>query len=631
MLPAFPIVTTQTHLDSDDVDLDDLNSTVLSNKLIISKWLQTTRKPLNDEIKRTKNKILTESKKEINYVNECLKQKLLNKKMLSKCQFQDDNKLMECKRSNLPFSNYCNEHISQSKDQFLFKRCSVKLKDNKQCSNSLLNVPEDKMCQEHLQSFKNGENVDNNIQDKESAKNCNGTKSKRKYNKNAVAGNENKPRKTRKKKDQQTNLSDSLNNLINTVENGNDINKTQQSFAFNSCYPNDLNDNSTANFGFNPVDQLIDHYTPTLVAGNLGNGNLNQLSTLNNSEDSLAGIVNNSTDLASVQFEESDLNEILGKIPDDAFNDIFINNLSTDCADLKSIDNIAFNNNCDVSIEPSIASNCFNSADNPQINNLIYSQKPSQQKQPQQQPPILNSTTQDVNLMSSSEMIYLPNSLINNQSLQSNEQIKPMNYFNENNICAITNSNFNSYNVLDFKQQNSVTFPSQMVHQPSPPTYNSTYLQSNAISSNYPAIGQQIPQQAATTNTNHLLNGNQQILNDHLNHLQQSPVNNSILLNDEQNYQNGNLNSLNNVNNLPTITSPNQSYSVHNTISSITSNKHELQDKKFNLFTNNCKINYGNIYDDLPSFEPNNHINGTSTLPSFSMINIVKKNRIESR
>lgn len=50
MLPAFPNVTTQIELNNNDVDLDDLKSSVLSNKLIMLKWIKTTENQLKGMI-----------------------------------------------------------------------------------------------------------------------------------------------------------------------------------------------------------------------------------------------------------------------------------------------------------------------------------------------------------------------------------------------------------------------------------------------------------------------------------------------------------------------------------------------------------------------------------------------------
>ena len=654
MLPAFPNVTTQIELDN-DIDLDDLKSSVLSNKLVMLKWIKTTEKQLKDEIKRTKSKILTESKKEINYVDEILKEKLsldtnLTKlttkdKTKKRCSFTIKNKKnkdkQECKRANLPYSNYCIEHIAQNEDQQLFKRCTFKLEDNPQCSNqSLLN---ENVCKKHSSA--------------ECANELDGkAKSKRKYVKNSTSSsNENKPRKSRKKKENQLNednkndnnivnnnhlinssLNNSIHNLIAPATTTSTAASYTKSFTFTSsstCYSNE--NSSQFNYS-NLIDHhhgLIDHYSPC-ITNTTNNENLNQLSNLNHSEDSLVAIVNNSDELSAVPFEESELTEMLGKIgkiPEDAFNDLFMDNLSTESSELRAIDNVAFNRETD-NLEPSISNHTFTTSLNFKAVNVIANANNSTNSYFSEQLNTngngllfnnqhsidLNSNgtvvASDNLITSNHEMICLPNNLSNNliSSVQS-DQIKNMNDHFSSSSQTIQNSNYNSFNILDYKQSSTIQpFSSPILH--SNYTNNSNFNQTNHTS-NY-----QQPQQNSTyyssstmiQSQNHLLNndGNQTAM----------PTTATTILNGHSNYST-------NFNN----------QSSSNYLDCPLTIKNEIQDKKFNLFANYknknySTNNYSNIYDDLPSFESNqsNRPNaGSSSLPSFSIM--IKKNRIESR
>lgn len=603
MLPAFPIITTQI---DNDVDLDDLKSSVLSNKLVMLKWIQTTEKQLKNEIKKTKSKILTESKREINYVDEILKEKLtiaskpttMQTSLMKQCSF-------DCKRPNLPYSNYCTEHITQNKDQQLFRRCSVKLSANQQCPNSsLLNNDKD-VCQKHSQLKENNQAKQNTP--------------KRKYAKNC--GNENKTRKSRKKKDdkcqengdaairstdpvadQPTNGS-TTSNLISDSLSFND-NQKSQPFASFSVVANYSSNDLNENYAYETIGQhgLID-YAPCIT--NLNNNdldNLNQLSNLNQSEDSLVAIVNN--DLTSIPFEESELNEMLGKIgkiPEDAFNDLFMDNLSTESSELRAIDNVAFNGTDVQSLEPSISNQAFSSSLNFKNSSTYFAPNDLQ--------------------MNGGGLIYSGGGGAqqqNNIDLNNlNNRDGLVNQFGGgggDGICTMQNgsNSYGSYNVIDYKSIQQTSYSSSnLVHHNytqngSINNFNSTYLDSYSSGD---------------------LNANQTILNGHSNNHHHFNATNSL-----NGSYNGNLLTNPNTRNLSNNPTTDLSSSTNPNYLDCNQSKADAQlDKKFNLFSG-CKDNknysstYSNIYDDLPSFEAN-RVNGTS-LPSFS---IMRKNHIESR
>lgn len=753
MLPAFPNVTTQIDTtDNNDVDLEDLKSSVLSNKQVMLKWIQTTEKQLEDEIELTKSKILTESKKEINYVDEILKEKLTitadrgrtKDTTRKRCSFVNaGEQVEECRRPNQPHSNYCSEHISTGSDQPSFKqRCSFILSSGQQCPKSPLNQPDDdkeasQLCQRHLKLVK--KRNENGEKDKKESKEK-ASKPKRKYVKQNGTTNENKPRKPRKKKDaaslpngdhstgdpassanglanqpavQESSNPQRLNgsSLIDSLA-GSDFSKSQQqqqqqrSFtpfvsSTASCYSTDLNESSAAQYGYTTIataDQhgLITadhHYAPCITnAGGLNsngslNGNLstnlshnlNQLSSLNHSEDSLAlAIVGNGDDLASVPFEESELTEMIGKIPEDAFNDIFMENLSTESSELRAIDSIAFSSDNLDNLEPSISNQAFASLNFKSGSNGYFSQVSSDQ-----QNSLMNNGTNliysnsDLNGALSlnggnlngggggGELICISNGLIS-----TSQPIKEMSehHFAVNGICgtmsnAISGSmpanaavssagdqqpNYNgSFGVLDYKPQPIQPYPSNVIH-PSNPVYSAGTNGGSSFNSNYLHVN--VPSYSPAMN-GHLLSSNNGSdngtnglpLNGHSNHLLNGYSNGS-LSSSLSNSLSSNLSMSSNLaapsglpssssGQLPVASQPGGQSGGQPGYDCAPTVKND--DKKFNLFSN-CKTNgsvvyqstYSNIYDDLPAFESNRVNGSSSSLPSFS---IMKKNRIESR
>lgn len=713
MLPAFPNVTTQIDTDHNDVDLDYLKSSVLSNKQVMLKWIQTTEKQLEDEIELTKTKILTESKKEINYVDEILKEKLTitagrgrtKEATRKRCSFAGES--TECRRPNVPHSNYCSEHSSANSGD---KRCSFILSNGQQCPKSPLNQPDDdkeaasQLCQRHLKLVK--KRAENEEKDRKEGKEK-ASKPKRKYVKQNGTTNENKPRKPRKKKEA-TGLpngdhltGDAANGLANQPAgqqsdnpqrlNGNSLidgmagsnfSKSQRTFTpFNSaapCYSTDLNESSAQYGGYTTIataDQhaLIagdHHYAPCVTGGLNSNGNLNgnlnhnlnQLSNLNHSEDSLAlAIVGNGDDLASVPFEESELTEMIGKIgkiPEDAFNDIFMENLSTESSELRAIDNIAFSSDNLDNLEPSISNQAFGSLNFKSGTNGYFSQVSSdQQNSLMTNNGNLIYSNSDLNgalslnggnLNGGGELICISNGLIS-----SSQPIKEIgeHHYAVNGICgpmsnaAVTSAgdqqpNYNgSFGVLDYKQPiqpypSNVNHPSNGVYSTNG-SFNSNYLQVNVPSYSPAMNGHLLSENGTNGHSNHLLNG---YTNGSLSSSLSSSLSNSLPSNLSSNLtaptsglpssSSGQLSS---------ASQPGgQSGSQPSAYDCTPTAKND--DKKFNLFSN-CKSSktngslvyqstyQSNIYDDLPAFE-SNRVNGGSSLPSFS---IMKKNRIESR
>ena len=667
MLPAFPNVTTQIDTDHNDVDLDDLKSSVLSNKQVMLKWIRTTERQLEDEIKLTKTKILTESKKEINYVDEILKEKLTIT--------AERGRAKDATRKRCPFVIE-----AQNPDQLSIKqRCSFILSNNQQCPNfepSGEDKEESQFCQRHRKLVKKR----NENKDKKDAKEK-ASKTKRKYVKSNGTTNENKPRK---KKDAASlpngessisatangqhpvcqeagNQQRQSNSLIDNLA-GSDFSKSQQhsftpfvnSTGPNACYSTDLNDDSTVQYGYTTIAIADHHYAPCPsnglnTNGNLNgntnlNNNLNQLSSLTHSEDSLTlAIAGNADDLASVPLEESELTEMLGKmgkIPDDAFNDIYLmDNLSTESSELRAIDNIAFNSDHLDNLEPSISNQTFTPLNFKNGSNGFFSQVSADQQQNSQ---LLNSgnliysnsdmsnLNAQLNLNGGGELICISNGLISANGLcgtMSNTMTGSVP------VSSATGpqSNYSaSFGVLDYKPQVQ-QYTTNVIHQSaytSGPTdnssFNSNYLHPN-VSTNYPP---------APTN-GHLLSGSDNgqasmHSNGHSNHLLNGYTGGSL--------SNSLQNNLSVSSNLATPSSLSVSFGGQLPASYLDcAPTVKNDDKKFNLFSN-CKskpngnavyqTTYSNIYDGLPAFEPNRPNGASSSLPSFS---IMKKNRIESR
>ncbi|KAG1682113.1 INO80 complex subunit D [Nymphon striatum] len=232
------------------------------------------------------------------------------------------NEHFECKSLALPFTRHCTKHIVFNGDQLLFKHCTAKYSDNSPCSAPVIDICQGlPLCPEHARKFDDYNRTASEPKNK---------KSKRKQKPATIAKS---PKRNKKKKrvqpgrgsktiSSQIVLTDS-ESLPATSETASE-NGMQSTINLSVDGDSQSIDNDICRSTDVPPDDLSNELR-THLDSELENELVDEHLSPEDMENSLELPLDTAelANQASRLLEEHDFTEVLNKIPDDAFYDLF--------------------------------------------------------------------------------------------------------------------------------------------------------------------------------------------------------------------------------------------------------------------------------------------------------------------
>uniref|UniRef100_T1JJY2 KANL2-like probable zinc-finger domain-containing protein n=1 Tax=Strigamia maritima TaxID=126957 RepID=T1JJY2_STRMM len=214
------------------------------------------------------------------------------------CHYKNDKTI--CDSIALPHTRHCIKHIMYNVDQLLFEHCTAKFADNTQCCIPVFDICHElPLCTEHARKRDNYNKMSAEPKPK---------KPRKKTKPSALT----RPPKRGKKKKRQNGIRPNKQSThvaaLNSVAASTDVASSISLGLDSSPGPTELNaEDISKGFEDNLDDDLEDHLSPGSIEKSLEL----PLDT--------AELANQ----ASRLLEEHDFTEVLNKIPDDAFNDLF--------------------------------------------------------------------------------------------------------------------------------------------------------------------------------------------------------------------------------------------------------------------------------------------------------------------
>lgn len=218
------------------------------------------------------------------------------------CCYQHDGVL--CNKRSLPYTRHCDKHIMYNVDQLLFEHCTAKFSDNTQCCVPVFDICHElPLCPEHAKKRDNYNKMASEPKPK---------KPRKKSKPSALT----RPPKRGKKKKRQNLLRPTPTSSPPTDQH---LNSSQTELSKNV----ELDNVST---------ETENNVTNVVLTKDLG-GNLDTELATDLEEQFSPGTIDKSLELpldtvelanqATKLLEEHDFTEVLNKIPDDAFSDLF--------------------------------------------------------------------------------------------------------------------------------------------------------------------------------------------------------------------------------------------------------------------------------------------------------------------
>ncbi|GAB6023000.1 INO80 complex subunit D [Chamberlinius hualienensis] len=217
-----------------------------------------------------------------------------------KCCYTNDE--TECLRTALPYTRHCVRHIMYNIDQLLFEHCTAKFADNTQCCIPVFDICHElPLCVEHARKRDNYTKMSTEPKPK---------KPRKKTKPSALT----RPPKRGKKKKRQVSM---RVNDISTVSQSSTSQDLPSSMHFDmstdAISPGTHNLDSSVN---SDLDGPLESDLGTDLDGQLSPGTIDKTLELPMDAVELANH-------ASRLLEEHDFSEVLNKIPDDAFQELF--------------------------------------------------------------------------------------------------------------------------------------------------------------------------------------------------------------------------------------------------------------------------------------------------------------------
>lgn len=150
--------------DCNQLEISKLRSKVQSQKWLLTNWIEMKKADLKASVAETKNKVESERRRSRSTLDVLFeaRSKRVNSvagapptvASLRKgtCCFIGGDDDQRCHRPALPFTRHCTQHILYNVDQLLFSRCSAKCRNTwTQCTNATFDVErEEPLCDMHL-------------------------------------------------------------------------------------------------------------------------------------------------------------------------------------------------------------------------------------------------------------------------------------------------------------------------------------------------------------------------------------------------------------------------------------------------------------------------------------------------
>lgn len=146
-LPAITFISRDTRIEQ---DLGELRLALVSQKWLLSRWINLKRKQLYQSATEVRRDVEREMKRSVSAMSKLLEESGSHSTIRKGvCCFSTDD--FVCSKSSLPYTRHCKEHILYNVDQLLFTRCTAKSATSlTQCSCPTFDIEhDDPICDYH--------------------------------------------------------------------------------------------------------------------------------------------------------------------------------------------------------------------------------------------------------------------------------------------------------------------------------------------------------------------------------------------------------------------------------------------------------------------------------------------------
>ena len=165
----FPSTSFRDMCNDDEIDMTDLRSRTLTQKLLLKRWIRVKMGSIEKPVEEIEHEVKEERRRverKRSYLDECLEEsrrrfsgvesQLKTTPMSIRkgvCCFAGDDEA-RCLRPSIPFARHCLEHILYNVDQMIFERCTAKDPLSlTQCSYPAFDIERDEpLCDVHVKS-----------------------------------------------------------------------------------------------------------------------------------------------------------------------------------------------------------------------------------------------------------------------------------------------------------------------------------------------------------------------------------------------------------------------------------------------------------------------------------------------